>query len=186
MSNWERLRDRLTTQVTASVPTLAMRSGDFSGSGRTTYDRLTRVHNSAGVAVSAQPFEGNIIPTSQFSVAAVALMKYYPAPTASGNSLVRNYVRDAVSPTDSDQFNQRIDWVQSEKSSWFGRYSWGDDLQVPAATFLTDSQHIATTVRQAMVSNTRILSASMVNEARFSWNQFNNDLAGYFAGTDNV
>ncbi|MGI8992188.1 MAG: carboxypeptidase regulatory-like domain-containing protein, partial [Bryobacteraceae bacterium] len=178
LSNWEELRDRLTTQVTASVPTAAMRMGDFSGQNRQIFDPLTRVFNAAGVAVSASPFPGNMIPASRFSPAALKLLAYYPLPTVPGNNLNRNYVRNALTPTDTDQFNQRIDWNQNPKSNWFGRFSWGNDFQAPAATFQTDGSHTATTVRQAMISNTRILSNSTVNEARFAWNQFNNDLVG--------
>src|SRR4051794_7552884 len=186
MSNFEQLRDRLTTQVSASVPTDAMRAGDFSGQSRIIYDPLTRVYNSAGVAISASPFPGNRIPQDRFSPSALKLLNYYPRATVPGNSLVRNYVRDAVSPTDTDQFNQRIDWNQSTKSTWFGRFSWGNDLQVPASTFLSDAQHVETTVRQGMLSNALILSNAIVNESRFAWNQFNNDLVGYYANTKNV
>ncbi len=186
MSNWEELRDRLTTQAVGSVPTLAMRMGNFSGQSRQLFDPQTRVYNAAGVAISASPFPGNVIPQSRFSPAALKLLAYYPPPTVPGNSLSRNYVRNALSPTDTDQFNQRIDWNENTKSNWFGRFSWGNDLQVPTTTFLTDSSHTETTVRQAMVSNTRILSNSTVNEARVSWNQFNNDLVGYFANSQNV
>ena len=182
MSNFEELRDRLTTQVTASVATQAMRNGDFSAAGiPTIYDPLTRY--SAGGAV---PFPGNKIPGSRFSPAALTLLNYYPLPTTPGDNLVKNFVRQALSPTDSDQFNQRLDWIESTKSSWFGRYSWGNDLSIPASTFLTDSAQTVTTVRQMLISNTRILSPSTVNEARFAWNQFNNDLDGYFAGKTNV
>jgi hypothetical protein len=166
MSNWEELRDRLTTQAVANVPTPAMRAGDFSGQPRQIFDPLTHVFNSAGNAISASPFPGNIIPASRFSPAALKLLQFYPLPTVPGNNLTRNFVRDAISPTDSDQFNQRIDYNENQKSNWFGRFSWGNDLQVPASSFLTDSSHVETTVRQAMLSNTRILTNSTVNEAR--------------------
>ncbi|MEO7145046.1 MAG: TonB-dependent receptor, partial [Bryobacteraceae bacterium] len=187
LSNFEELRDRLTTQVTSSVATLAMRAGDFSGAGRTIFDPLTRTYNSAGIAIAATPFPGNIIPTARLNPASLNLLAYYATPTVPGNTVTaNNFVRQAVAPTDSDQFNQRIDWVENTSSSWFGRFSWGNDLQEPAATFLTDSQHVSTTVRQGMLANTRILNPSTVNEARFAWDQFNNDLAGYFANTKDV
>lgn len=186
-SNFEELRDRLTTQVVTSVATAAMRTGDFSGASRRIFDPQTRVFNSTGAAVSAAQFPGNVIPASRLSTAAIKLLDYYPLPITGGNTLVaNNFVRQAVSPTDSDQFNQRIDWVESPKMSWFGRFSWGNDLQIPPATFLSDTSHTATTVRQGMLSNTRIFSNSIVNEARFAWDQFNNDLAGYFANTTNI
>lgn len=186
MSNYEALRDRLTTQAVANVATEAMRGGDFSGQSRTIYDPQTRAFNSTGNAISAQPFAGNRIPSNRFDPATIKLLAYYPLPTVPGNTLVRNYVRNAVSPTDSDQFNQRIDFNESTKSNWFGRYSWGSDLQVPTATFLPDSQRVETNVKQAMISNTRIINTSTVNEARFAWNQFRNDLVGYYANSQDV
>ncbi len=185
MSNFEELRDRLTTQQTASVPTAAMRNGDFSLLGKTIYDPSTRIFTGSASG-SATAFPNNQIPASRFNPGALALLAYYPLPTVPGNSMVRNYIRQAVSPTDSDQFNQRVDFIQNSKSTWFGRYSWGNDSQTPPTVFLTDSSHAATTVRQAVIANTYIFSPSIVNEARFAWDQFNNDLDGYFANTTNV
>jgi hypothetical protein len=186
MSNFEQLRDRLTTQQASSVATIAMRNGDFSAANRQIFDPATRVYNASGTAVSASPFPGNVIPANRLNSAALTLLNYYPAPTTPGNNLVRNYIRQAVSPTDEDQFNQRIDWNESTKSTWFGRFSWGSDAQVPAAAFLTDSSQVLTTVRQGVLSNTRIFTPTVVNEARFAWDQFNNDLDGYFANKTDV
>lgn len=185
MSNYEALRDRLTTQAVGATATDAMRNGDFSGQ-RAIFDPQTRVFNSAGVAISAQPFPGNRIPINRFDPAALRLLTFYPAPNTASGGLARNYVRNAVAPTDSDQFNQRIDFNESSNSSWFGRYSWGTDLQIPATTFQPDSRRVQTDVQQAMISNTRIFSSSAVNEARVSWNQFRNDLIGYFGNNENV
>ncbi len=185
MSNYEALRDRLTTQVVGSTAPVAMRNGDFTGQNAI-YDPQTRVFNDAGVAVSATPFANNQIPGSRFDPASLRLLEFYPVPTASGGGLARNYVRNAVSPTDSDQFNQRIDFNESSRSNWFGRYSWGNDLQIPSSLFITDSQQTATKVQQAMISNTRILNAATVNEARVSWNEFKNDVVGYFANNRDV
>ncbi|HEY2016416.1 MAG TPA: TonB-dependent receptor, partial [Bryobacteraceae bacterium] len=136
---------------------------------------------------TANPFPGNIIPASQISPQALALLKYYPTTTVPGAPLSStNFIRNALSPTDSTQFNQRIDWIENSKSSWFGRYSWGSDLQDNAGNFVGGDTITSTNVRQAVLANTRILSSSLVNEARFAWNQFNNDLAGFYANTLNV
>ncbi len=136
--------------------------------------------------MSADPFPNNVIPASRINPSSVKLLDYFPAPNQPGTGLARNFLRNASQPTDSTQFNQRVDWIESSKSSWFGRYSWADDYQQAAATFLTDTMHVATTAHQAMISNTRILTTSTVNEARFAWNQFNNDLTGYFANTQDI
>jgi len=185
MSNFEALRDRTTSQVTTSVATDKMRAGNFSTISQTIYDPLSRVYNAAGQG-SATPFPGNIIPAAQISPQAVALLNYYPHATTPGDTLLRNYIRQAVSPNDSTQFNQRIDWVESNKSSWFGRFSWGNDLQDSAGSFPGGDTITSTTVRQAVLANTRILSSSIVNETRFAWSQFDNDLVGFYANKLNV
>ena len=186
MSNFEALHDRLTTQLVGSSATVAMRSGDFSAPGiPQIYDPLTRVVT--GTGGSATPFPGNIIPQSRLSPQALAILNYNPPPTNPENPLSSNYIRQALQPTDETQFNQRIDWIENQKSSWFGRFSWESDLSAPAALFQVASSAITnTTVRQVVVGNTYIISPSVVNEARFAWDQFNNDYAGYYANTLNV
>jgi hypothetical protein len=186
MSNFEDLHDRLTTQLVGSSATLAMRAGDFSGAGiPQIFDPLTRVVTPTGG--SATHFSGNIIPQSRLSPQALAILNYSPPPTNPENPLSDNYIRQALQPTDETQFNQRIDWIESAKSSWFGRFSWENDLSAPAALFQVASSAItSTTVRQVVLGNTYIISPSVVNEARFAWDQFNNDYAGYYANTLNV
>ncbi len=186
ISNWEELRDRLTTQANASVTTAAMRSGDFSTISQKIYDPATRVYNSAGVPVSAILFPDNKIPASRFNDIALKFVAYYPGPTVPGNVLLRNYYRNTLSTTDSDQFNQRIDVVENNRSNWFGRFSWGDDTAAPGSVFDANRTVSVAKVRQAVLSNTRILTPSLFNEARFSWAQFNNDLVSIYANQRNI
>jgi hypothetical protein len=186
MSNFEALRDRTTYQETSPVATDLMRAGNFTQISQIIYDPLTRVYNSSG-AGTASPFPGNIIPAAEISPQTVNLLKYYPSTTIPGDTLnARNYHRNALAPTDSTQFNQRIDWVENAKSTWFGRFSWGNDLQEAAGAFYGGNTITGTIVRQGVLANTRILSAAMVNEARFSWNEFENNLTGDYANTTNV
>ncbi len=191
-SNFEALRDRLTTQQVASVGTDRMRSGDFSASGiPQIYDPGTRVYTGASTG-TATHFAGNVIPTSRLSPQAIALLKYYPEPTYPGDNLlgpngIGNLVVNSVSPTNSTQFNQRIDWVQNQKSSWFGRFSWGGDDVASVTPFLqANTTYVDTTVRQVALGNTLIISPTIVNEARFGWSQFNNTKAGFFANKFNL
>jgi hypothetical protein len=188
MSNFEALRDRTTREVRTSIATSAMRTGDFSAAALgfpKIYDPTTRVFYPTGGGTADQ-FPGNKIPASQIDPAAIKLMSYYPAPTTPGDVLRENWVSNSKSLTDSTQFNQRIDWIESPKSSWFGRYSWGNDQLDSGGTFYYSTSQTATTVRQGVLSNTRILGASTVNEARFAWNQFRNDMTGYFANKQDV
>src|SRR2546430_9787272 len=140
----------------------------------------------SGVAIGASPFAGNVVPQARINPVSRRLLEFFPAPTVPGNTLASNFAGNAKSSTDNTQSNQRMDWIENSKSSWFGRYSWGHDEQLSSGSILTDSTQVATTVRQAMLSNTRMLTTATVNEARFAWNQFNNDLVGYFANTRDV
>jgi hypothetical protein len=151
------LKDRTTALVNATNATVAMRNGDFSDQ-RAIFDPLSRTYNASGIAQTATAFPGNIVPRPRLNSVSISMLEFYPEPNVAGAGLSRNFVRNAQSPTDTSQFNQRIDWIDSTKSSWFGRFSWGDELQIPTATFLTDSLQVATRVRQAMISNTRILT----------------------------
>src|SRR5260370_14651926 len=185
MSNFEQNRDRTTSQARANVASDAMRNGDFSGQSRSIFDPQSRTFN-AGVAIGATPFPGNVVPQFRLNPVSQRLLEFFPAPTVPGNNLVSNFVRNAKSSTDNDQFNQRVDWIENGKSSWFGRYSWGNDQQLSSGAILTDSTQVATTVRHAMLSSTRILTTSTVNDARFPSNQINTDLVAYFANTRDV
>ena len=185
LSNFEALRDRKTLQQTANVATERMRNGDFGGQSRLIYDPLTRVFTTdAGGnlrAVSATPFANMTIPRSRFNPVALKLFEFYPNPTVPGDNILRNYVRQASRPIDQNQFLQRIDWSESARSNWFGRFSWGDELQGDVVAFPTSAGRVTTKVYQTMLSNTRTFGTALVNEFRFGYNQFQNDRVGHFA-----
>ena len=167
-TNFEGFRLRNQTQVTYSTPPAAMRAGDFSQllPGIKITDPLN----------NNQPFPGNIIPSNRFSKQAVGLLEFYPTPNIPGAGLVNNYLSLQNNTSDKDQFTQRIDFVENTRSNWFGRYSWQDEYQVQPALKL-NGHTLAVNVKQAMISNTRILSPSMVNEFRFGYSGFHNNLA---------
>jgi hypothetical protein len=84
-------------------------------------------------------------------------------------SLSSNFQNGRRRAIDKDQFIQRVDWMESANSSWFGRYSWGNESQLEEALKLNGSK-LLTEVHQAMVSNTRGLCLATVNEFRFGYN----------------
>ena len=188
-SNFEALRDTTVNPEKASVAPTAMRQGNFSLTPgiQIIYDPATRIYPAGGTP-SAQPFPGNIIPTSRISPQANILQSavYMPLQTVPGNSLLNNYIGQSLSLTQSTQFNQRIDWNEKANSTWFGRFSWGSDNQVTGGTFYNGSTTVPTTVRQGVLANTRILSPTVVNDARFSWSQFNNFYTSYYSNNVDV
>jgi hypothetical protein len=165
MSNFEGFRLRNQQEAVFSTPSVAMRNGDFSGAGVTIRDPQT-----------GQPFSGNQIPANRLSPIAIKLLEWYPEPNIPGAGLSRNYLALQHHITDKDQFTQRIDFVESPRSFWFGRYSWTDEY-VLAPNLKDNGQVVETNVKQAMISNTRTLSPSLVNEFRFGMTKFYNNLA---------
>jgi hypothetical protein len=172
MVNYEGLREDRTVEGIYSVPTAAMRAGDFSGLP-TIYDPDTRVMGADGV-IRAQPFPGNIIPADRLHPTSLQLLEFYPSPNT-GTGLTSNYQNEQDRQLDKDQFTGRIDMIESDTSTWAARFSWGDETQVTPALYLNGSK-LLTTVKQVMVSNTRVLNPSMVNEFRFGFNSFFNSI----------
>jgi hypothetical protein len=78
-----------------------------------------------------------------------------------------------------------MDFVESAKSQWSGRYSWGDENQTNQ-TINVSGQRLITNYEQYMGSNTRILSANVLNEARFGYSRFYNSLGAISQGSVNV
>ena len=174
MSNFEGFRLRNQQEVVFSTPSVAMRNGDFSQAGVTVRDPLT-----------GQPFPGNQIPRNRFDPIALKLLEFYPEPNIPGAGLSRNYLALQHHVTDKDQFTQRIDFVESSKSFWFGRFSWTDEY-VLAPNLKDNGSKVETNVKQGMISNTRTLSPSVVNELRFGATKFYNNLAQELQHTRNV
>jgi len=176
MSNFEGFRERRLSRQLYSVPSGKMRNGDFSELLPSTriYDPITRT-----------PFEGNVIRPERFDPLSIKLLEFYPPPNLNTGLVDYNYEATQNRIVDKDQFVQRIDFVESSKSSWFGRYSWGNESEIQPAFYLNGSK-VLTTVHQAMFSNTRLFSTSMVNEFRFGFNSFYNLKAGELANVRDV
>ena len=162
MANYEWLVQRQNSLRTYSVPTPAMFQGNFNGYGNTIYDPTTKI-----------AFPNNVIPPTLISPTSQRLLKYYNSSQLPG--LTSNYVQNSSSPANRDGFVLRLDYVESEKSQWTGRYSWGDENQSTQTINLSGSK-ILTNYEQYMGSNTRILTPNIVNEARFGYSRFYNSL----------
>ncbi len=191
MTNFEGFNQRATSNSLYSVPTLAMRNGDFSSllsrQGVQLYYPTGRSRNPNGSYI-ANPIPGNIIPTNLIPQQSLQMLSYLPTPNQpipANQSPVNDYLLNANNPTDKDEFTVRVDWVESEKSSWFGRYSWTDESALTPTLSLAGNS-LATNGKQYMISNTRIFTPATVNEFRFGINSFYNAVAPELACKQNV
>ena len=189
MGNYESYRLRQSNQSTYTLPTAANRTGDFSNllaQGITIYDPSTRVYNSAGTLISAQAFPNNIIPQSRINPISTKFLQFYPTPNlVAGTGSNINFQQSQGAPRNKDQFIFRLDFTESSKSQWFGRYSWNDENQLNEGLLLNGNK-ILTNVEQYVGSNVRVFSPSIVNEARFGYNRFFNSAGRQLAFQRNV
>lgn len=114
-----------------TVPTDAMRNGDFSAllaQNITIYDPSTaRLEN--GVVVRS-PFANNLIPSNRINPVARQILSYYPAPNQPGDAQERNNYF-SVNPRTDDFYSisTRVDHRLTEKQQLFVRYVRNDRLE---------------------------------------------------------
>src|SRR4029077_12168493 len=81
----------------------------------------------------------------------------------------------------------RIDFNQSSKSQWFGRYSWNDEsTNLNTGQITDDGATLSTRASQWMLSNVWTISPTKVNDARFGYNSLFNNITQQLAGKENV
>jgi hypothetical protein len=111
-----------------TVPTEAMRNGDFSAllaQGIVIYDPATA--RLVGGRVVRTPFSNNIIPSNRISPIARELLKYFPLPNQPGDAQGRsNYF--SVNPRTDDFYSisLRVDHRLTDKQQMFVRYTRND------------------------------------------------------------
>lgn len=178
------------SEAPVTVPTLRMRTGDFSELLRpgtaVTYNTINGpVIAPQGTVFDANgiPFPGNIIPSSQFSPAGFNLFNAYPLPTNSG--FIRNYDRNRKENANINQYDIKIDHNISTSNRIFGRYSKATNERLrdnnwpigtsPNGHDLPSGFGAGTefgNTRQVALGDTHIFSPTVVNEARAGYSRF--------------
>jgi len=185
MSNFEGYKDDKQFQTLYSVPSAAMRGGNFSELLRNLGPINPQTGQPAGIIVdptqcavvgttrTCQPFANNIIPSGRLDATSKQLLEFYPEPNNGTSALNNNYLSFQDREIDKTQYTQRMDFVQSSTSNWMGRYSYGNEAELTPALKLNGTK-LKTNVHQVAIGNTRTLSSNLVNEARFGFNYFFN------------
>jgi hypothetical protein len=174
LANYESFRQRRNFNGIYSVPTAAMFGGDFSAVANIIYDPNTKA-----------PFPNNVIPQNRIDPISKKLLQYYAPANLVTTRLSSNYQRVGNAPINKDQFISRMDFVESPKSQWSGRYSWGDENQANSGLTL-DGTKILTNFEQYMGSNTRVFTPNTVNEVRFGYTRFYNSIGTFLAFTQDA
>jgi hypothetical protein len=141
-SGFQATRERTAPpQLKAYLPTAAVLGGDFS-------TILSATCQSSGKAkqlvnpVTHQPYPNNRINPATFNAPALALLKGLPVAT-DPCGLVTYAIPN---PNDENQYVGRLDWVQSQRNTIFGRY-FIDDYSNPA---VDASENLLVTTRAGL------------------------------------
>jgi hypothetical protein len=111
---------------TAFVPTVAERTGNFSGPAIPGCTQAAPIDPLTG-----QPFPGNVIPANRISPAGRAFISLYPEPnTTPAAGSCNNWVESLDTPLNWRQENVRLDWSITNTTRLMLRYtqdSWKND-----------------------------------------------------------
>ncbi len=132
-----RLREGLNQTIT--VPTVRMRTGDFSELLNTSDPNVRRInggnpvliYNPRQPAATRTAFAGNIIPLSAIDPAGLAILQRYPLPTRAG--IFNNYDAKGIRPTDTNQFTIKTDFVLTSKQRLSFSFSRRDTERIAGA-----------------------------------------------------
>ena len=177
---YEGFRQRIPAILTPSVPTLKMRSGDFS-------ELLpgTVVRDPSG-----NPYPGNVIPASQLSATSLKWQEtFFPKPNfGAPNLTVANFRATYPQDTRQDQFDVRVDHYISQKNTIYSRFSYKRnrphalDSGVPPefAGYRVNVRN----GRLAAISDTWTISPTLVNEFKLGYARGYNPREGELGGQE--
>jgi hypothetical protein len=206
-------RTRQGVTYDATVPTLAMRNGDFSEpfagigqlynpySTRTVGGQVVRDSfvcdsggsplpaNSSGLQAAGAPC--NKIPPSLINPIAQTMINFYPAPNVP-NALVGDFVNSPVKQFKEGELDLRLDHSFSSQDSVFARFSYDQATEFlpvgESAGFLdpdgfSSSQSLADHGRNAALSETHVFSPATLNKATVGYNRIFNHILSFADGS---
>ncbi len=126
-AGYEALRQTEPAMEVATVPTAAMRNGDFS-SATTAGGTLVPIYNPytgrliPGANYTRDIFPGNIIPAHLLNSSGVLAAKLYPLANAAGTAGSNGqYVGTSKVDTDNNRADTRLDWAPTDHLTMFAR-----------------------------------------------------------------
>lgn len=185
--SWEGFALRQGTTYVTTVPTLAERNGDFSGlkdaNGNpiiiynpfTTCGQYGNPACAPGQTILRQPYPNNQVPIT--STAAKLTQQMFALPNLGGT--VNNFIADAATGGNNNQFTIRGDYAISPKQNAFARYTkWSltnlaQDPYNDGTCFSSGQCPESFDSQQAVVGDSISLSSNKLLDIRFSYLRFN-------------
>ncbi len=172
--------------VVTSVPDAQNRTGNFSDwlAYNPNYQIYDPTSGNAQTGVGRTPYPNNVIPASQLSSQAKAIMANWPLPNLqqiSGAPFLNNYSTNGAVAIHGNQFDTREDYYLNEKNTIFGRYSFaGFTEQAPGAFgLLAGGPNFGNYAGNSQARNqslaigwTTTISPTLINELRFGFMRY--------------
>jgi carboxypeptidase family protein len=169
---------------TRTVPTAAMRAGNFSellSPSNPFFGRSVVIND----PLTGQPFPGNIIPSNRLSPNGVALLNTYPLPTPGFQRGANNWIGTSPNPRRTRKDTLRLDFVPNSQNTISFRgslFNWKavDAFRGDFPLARTDWDRPNQTAALSWAST---LSPSTINEATVAWSR-DQVFIEVFRGTD--
>ena len=170
MGAYEGVRGEATTSPFGSVPTAAMRQGDFS-------EITTPIRN----PFTGQPFPGNIIPDAMLSPTSKQLLQYYPAANRAGTA--NNLQAPSADSDNVDQVLAKVDQNLGNKIRLNVRYNWHDSFDgnvCQRGRFPSRRSRSRGSTRTGSFSYTHTLRPNLLNDFRIGYHRIDFDTVNPF------
>lgn len=169
MGAYEGVRGEMISSPFGSVPTAAMRRGDFS-------EVAAPIRN----PFTGEPFGGNVIPPELLSPVALQLLQYYPEANRSGTA--NNLQAPSPNTENVDQLIARVDQNIGNKARLNVRYNWHDSFN----SNVFNAAIPITAVTQPRVNDnwlfsyTHTLRPNLHNDFRIGYHRIDFDTLNHF------
>ena len=169
----------------STVPTAAVKNGDFSGAD-TIYDPLTFD------GTERQPFANGAIPESRFDRVTNVMRNWYPDPQ-NGNAS-NNYTFVTPRNQDFHKFDIRYDQNLTDTTTYFVRFSGQEQNRgatprypaIPDFGSMSRGAEVNVTSNNSVVALSKIWSPSLVTTFRAGWNYLDTDVTTHLDITENI
>jgi hypothetical protein len=186
-ASWEGTYETRSSTLTGTVPTAALRSGDFSGFPTTIYDPATGNPDGTG----RTPFPGNVIPPDRISSIAAQIQDAVPLPSREGP--FGNYTATGPVRMDRNNFDLKLSYNLGPAAQVWAKYSLMN-AEVSSDAFLGDAGGLGfggvvpgtsdTRVQLATLGTTWSLSPSLVLDGTVGMTRMDQEVLQQHYGTN--
>ena len=169
----------------STVPTVAVKRGDFSGAD-TVFDPMT------WDGTERQPFPNNMIPESRFDRVTKIMKDWYPDPQ--NDNATRNYTFITPRNQDFHKFDVRYDQNLTDSDNFFVRWSSqeqniGSTPRYPAVPdfgSMSRGGEVNVTSNNTVASYQKVWSPRLITAFRAGWNYLDTDVESHLDITENI